>query len=87
MRYDSSPVADRDRITALPLDRIWTVGFGALHDYSESLRIGFAFNWADLGRASLDTPNVKGRYAKNQVYLFNVSFQLKDLPWARKLTL
>ena len=87
VRYDSSPVADRDRLALLPLDRIWTVGFGALHDYSESLRIGFAFNWADLGRASLDTGSVKGRYEKNQVFLFNVSFRIKDLPWAGKLTL
>jgi len=86
VRYDSSPVADRDRLALLPLDRIWTVGFGALHAYSENLRIGFAMNWADLGRASLDTTNVKGRYAKNQVFLFNVSFQIKDLPWAGKLS-
>ncbi len=63
------------------------LGFGALHDWSENLRIGFALNWADLGRASVDTANVKGRYKKNDVFLFNVSFQLKDLPWAGKLML
>ena len=44
-------------------------------------------NWADLGRASVDTDFVKGRYKKNDVFLFNVSFQLKDLPWAGKLML
>lgn len=86
VRYDSSPVKDKNRLAALPLDRVWTVGVGTLHQWSEHLRIGFAFNWLDLGRARLETGSVRGRYQNNNLYLFNVSIQMRDLPWAGKLT-
>ena len=75
-----------DIIGFLALDRVWVMGFGALHQWSENLRIGYSFNWADLGRAPLDTDFVKGRYKDNDIYLFNVSFQMKNLPWAGALS-
>ena len=43
------------------------------------------FNWSDLGLVSLSTSNVKGSYKKNDVYLFNVGLQMKNLPWAGSL--
>jgi long-chain fatty acid transport protein len=87
LRYDSSPVSDNNRLAFLPSDRIWTVAFGTLHNWSENLRLGFAFQYSDLGRANLQNEAVKGRYEKNDLILFNVSIQLKNLPWAGKLQL
>jgi long-chain fatty acid transport protein len=92
VRYDSSALKDSDRTAALPVDRVWTLGMGGLYDWSENLRIGFSFVWADLGDAPLtnDPPNangVKGKYRRNDLFLFGVSFDWKKLPWSGKATL
>jgi long-chain fatty acid transport protein len=86
LRYDSSALKDKNRTTALPVDRLWTFGVGGLYDYSEKLKIGLAFSWTNLGSASVNNPTVKGKYTRNEVFLFNVSFNWKKLPWSGRGT-
>ena len=43
-RHDSSALKTSDPTTALPVDRLHTLGVGALYDYSENLRLGFSFS-------------------------------------------
>lgn len=85
-RYDSSALKDRYRTTALPVDRVWTLGVGGLYDYSEKLQIGLAFSWANLGSAPVNNPSVKGKYSRNEVFLFGVTLNWKKLPWSGRGT-
>ncbi len=85
-RYDSSALKDRNRTTALPVDRVLTFGVGGLYDYSEKLKIGLAFSWSNLGNAPVNNPTVKGKYSRNEVFLFNVSLNWKKLPWSGRGT-
>jgi len=87
LRYDKSALKDSDRTAALPIDRAWTLGVGGLYDWSEKLRIGFNFVWADLGNAPLNNTTVKGKYRRNDLFLFGLSFDWKKLPWSGKATL
>ena len=85
-RYDSSALKDGNRTTALPVDRIWTFAVGGLYDYSEKLKIGLAFSWSNLGEAPVNNATVKGKYSRNEVFLFNVSLNWKKLPWSGRGT-
>ena len=62
--------------------RQWSVGVGALHHYSEKLRIGLSFQWTSLGNASVNTANVKGDYKSNEMLLFGATMAWKKLPWS-----
>ena len=62
-------------------------GAGALHDWSENLRLGFSFVWADLGPAKVRTDFVEGQYKSNSLFLFGVSLMWKQLPWSGSATL
>ena len=84
-RYDSSALKDSDRTTAFPIDRQWSLGVGALHRYSEKLRIGLSFQWTDLGRARVtsdDVDKVHGHYKANDLFLFGVNLAWTKLPWS-----
>jgi long-chain fatty acid transport protein len=85
-RYDSSALKDTNRTTMLPVDRVWTLAAGGLYDYSEKLKIGFAFSWSNLGSAPVNNARVKGKYRRNEVFLFNVSLNWKKLPWSGRGT-
>ncbi len=85
-RYDSSALKDTNRTTALPVDRLWTLGVGGLYDYSEKLKIGLAFSWTSLGSAPVNNTRVKGKYTSNDLFLFNVSLNWKKLPWSGRGT-
>ncbi len=87
LRYDSSALKDSQRTTAFPIDRTYTLGVGGLYDWSENLRLGFSFNWVDLGKAPVNDAFVKGKYRDNDLYMFGVSLQWKKLPWSGKATL
>jgi long-chain fatty acid transport protein len=87
VRYDKSALKDSDRTAALPIDRLWTLAVGALYDWSEKLQIGFNFVWADLGSAPLNNTTVKGKYRRNDLFLFGLSFDWKKLPWSGKAML
>jgi long-chain fatty acid transport protein len=85
-RYDSSALKDSNRTTALPVDRMWTLGIGGLYDCSEKLKVGLAFSWSDLGNAPVNNPTVSGKYSRNDLFLFNVSLNWKKLPWSGRGT-
>jgi len=85
-RYDSSALKNRYRTTVLPVDRVWTFGIGGLYDYSDKLKIGLAFSWANLGQAPVNNTNVKGNYRSNDIFLFGVSLNWKKLPWSGRGT-
>ncbi len=87
VRYDSSALKDADRTTGFPIDRVWTLGVGGLYDWSEKLRIGLSFVWTDLGKAPANTSFVKGKYRRNDVFLFGFSAHWKKLPWSGKAIL
>jgi long-chain fatty acid transport protein len=86
-RYDSSALKDGDRTTAIPSDRVWSLGVGGLHDWSENLRLGFSFLWTSLGDAPVDTNFVDGKYRRNDLFLFGLNLSWKKLPWSGKATL
>jgi long-chain fatty acid transport protein len=85
-RYDSSALKKTNRTTALPVDRTWTFGVGGLYDFSEKLKLGFGFQWLNLGSAAVNNPRVKGKYTSNDIFLFNVSLNWKKLPWSGRGT-
>jgi long-chain fatty acid transport protein len=85
-RYDSSALKDKNRTTALPIDRLWTLGVGGLYDYSEKLKIGLAFSWTSLGNAPVNNTSVKGKYSRNDLFLFNVTLNWRKLPWSGRGT-
>ncbi len=87
VRYDSSALRDADRTTAFPIDRQISVGVGALHHYSEKLRIGLSFQWTSLGNASVQNDRVHGDYRDNDMFLFGVTLAWKKLPWSGRGTL
>ncbi|MBW2715662.1 MAG: outer membrane protein transport protein [Deltaproteobacteria bacterium] len=85
-RYDSSALKDKDRTVFLPVDRTLTVGVGALYDYSDTMKIGFALTWANLGTAPVNNASVKGKYTRNELFLFGVTLNWKKLPWSGRGT-
>jgi len=86
-RYDSSALKDKDRTTSFPIDRVWTLGVGTRWDYSENTQLGFSFGWVNLGKARVDTANVKGKYRSNDLYIFGLHVNFKRLPWSGRATL
>jgi long-chain fatty acid transport protein len=85
-RYDSSALKDSDRTTAFPIDRQWSLGVGVLHQYSEKLRVGFSFQWTDLGKAPVDNDRVSGEYKSNDLFLFGITLAWSELPWSGRGT-
>jgi long-chain fatty acid transport protein len=85
-RYDSSALKDSDRTTAFPIDRQWSLGVGALHQYSEKLRVGVSFQWTDLGKAPVDNDRVSGKYKSNDLFLFGITLAWSELPWGGRGT-
>jgi hypothetical protein len=77
-----APLQDGDRTVALPMDRVWNLGVGATHHYSENLDISHSFVWSDLGDATVANNFVVGHYRKNDLYLLGISLAWKKLPWS-----
>lgn len=79
--YDSSPVKNRHRNAALPVDRQLRYAIGTLHDYSEETQLGFAFEFADLGEARIRNAALRGKYDRNFVLFWSLNVHWKGLPW------
>ena len=82
IHYDSSPVSKSDRITAFPIDRQFRYAVGALYDWSEFTRLGFSFEYVDLGDAQIRSTFVRGSYTENDLYFLTVNVGWRKLPWA-----
>ena len=88
LSYDSSALNTSDRLAALPIDEQWRFGVGTVHDWSESTRIGLAFEYLNLGRGRIDQPSsLIGKYKRNEIFFFVVNVNFAKLPWDGKLTL
>ena len=62
--YDTSPVRDRQHnLPDMPSDRQWRFSAGAVHDWSERVKIGLNYTYADYGRSPIDASNAFGRLA------------------------
>jgi len=75
--YDTSPVSDGNRTADLPLDRQIRYAVGVQHQYSESMTLGGAFEYIDLGDAKIDSDNLRGDYQDNRVFAFAVNMGYK----------
>ncbi len=84
--YDTSSFANKDRITALPIDDQIRVAIGAQHDLSETLTLGLSFVYINLGRGEVRTPTVRGDYDRNHAFVFGLTLAFDRLPWSGKLT-
>jgi long-chain fatty acid transport protein len=78
--YDSSALKNKNRTAALPIDEQHRLGFGAVHQLSEKLRVGVSFEWVHLGKGKVRTPALRGSYGRNELFFvgFNVNWGIKS---------
>jgi len=84
--YDTSALRNRDRTTALPIDRQIRVAFGLQRQLSPSSSLALSFLYANLGQAEVRTPNVRGDYDDNELFLVGLALNFKELWWSGRLT-
>jgi long-chain fatty acid transport protein len=78
--YDSSALKNKNRTAALPIDEQHRLGFGAVHQLSEKLRVGVNFVWLHLGAGKIRTPGLRGSYERNDIFFlgFNVNWGVES---------
>jgi long-chain fatty acid transport protein len=78
--YDSSALKNKNRTAALPIDEQHRLGFGAVHQVSEKLRVGVNFVWLHLGAGKIRTPGLRGSYERNDIFFlgFNVNWGVES---------
>jgi long-chain fatty acid transport protein len=78
--YDSSALKNKNRTAALPIDEQHRLAFGAVHQLSESIRVGINFVWVHLGAAKVRTPALRASYERNDLFFvgFNVNWGVKS---------
>lgn len=80
--YDSSPVEDKYRTIDLPMDRQIRYAFGGTYEYSKEITFGAAYEFVDLGSASVNqdgllAKNITGDFGTNDVHIFNINMNYK----------
>ena len=75
--YDTSPVDSDDRTPDLPIDRQIRYAVGAQYEWSETLTIGGAFEYADYGDADISNPLLVGDYSRNEIFFFGINASWK----------
>jgi long-chain fatty acid transport protein len=75
--YDTSPVDAEDRTADMPIDRQIRYNIGTQYEKSETLTIGCAFEYADLGDAEINSSTLKGSYKNNDVMALIINFNWK----------
>lgn len=76
--YDSSPSDASNRSPDLPFDRNFRYAAGVQYDWSKNLTLGLAYEFIDLGSASINKEgflrgNLVGDYGTNHVNVVNVN--------------
>lgn len=75
--YDSSAVDAEHRSPSLPVDRQLRFAAGVQYDANRDYTIGFAYEYANLGSASVDTTRrtgtLQGDYQSNSLNVFNLT--------------
>jgi len=79
--YDTSPVDTEDRTADMPIDRQIRYTIGAQYEKSQTLTIGGAFEYADLGDGKINNSSplngLKGSYKNNDLFAFVINFNWK----------
>ena len=75
--YDTSPVSENDRTPDLPMDRQIRVAIGAQHEWSETVTVGAAFEWANYGSAPINNTLLIGDYSRNDLFFFTINVNWK----------
>jgi long-chain fatty acid transport protein len=65
--YDSSPIEDEDRVVQLPMSEMWRFGVGGQWDWTESLKLGFAYELGWMGNLDVDQFRQVGNQVFNRV--------------------
>jgi long-chain fatty acid transport protein len=84
MSYDTSPVKNKDRHPAFPLDRQLRYSVGVQHQWTETVNVGMAFEYADYGRAKIRytknaSGDVLGEFSDNDLFFlaFNLNWKAR----------
>jgi long-subunit fatty acid transport protein len=85
--YDSSALKNKNRTAALPIDEQHRVGFGAVHQLSENLRVGASFAWVHLGAGKIRTPALRGSYGRNDLFFFGFNVNWGVESWREQFGL
>ena len=76
--YDTSPVSAGERSAYLPMDRQVRYAVGAQYQWNESMSIGGAFEYVDLGDARINDPAfLTGKYEDNRLFMFALNLGYK----------
>lgn len=75
--FDSSPVDSEDRTPDMPIDRQIRYATGVQYQWSESLNIGGALEFIDMGDAEIDRPFLKGEYSENYIVYVGLNVNWK----------
>jgi len=76
--YDSSAVSEANRSPLLPVDQQFRLGVGVQYDVTADYRLGFAYEWASLGSAAIDSTRgplsgtLQGDYQTNTLNVFSL---------------
>jgi long-chain fatty acid transport protein len=71
--YDTNPVDKKDRTADLPVDRQIRYAFGARYAVKDSLTVGGYINYADLGKARIESDDFGGEYKNNSLLGISVN--------------
>ena len=84
--YDTSVLRNRDRTTALPIDRQLRVALGLQRALTPSTSLALSFVYANLGQGEVRTANVRGDYDDNELFVVGMALNFKELWWSGQLT-
>ncbi len=75
--YDTSPVSENDRTPDIPIDRQIRVAIGAQYEWSETVTVGAAFQYANYGSAPINNTLLIGDYSRNDLFFFAINANWK----------
>ena len=75
--YDTSPVSNKDRESWLPSDRQIRLAIGAQHQMTETLKIGGALEYIDLGESKIRSDTLRGDYTDNRAIAVSLNMNYK----------
>jgi long-chain fatty acid transport protein len=81
LSFDSSALRTADRTPALPIDKQWRWGIGGTYAWGEGKKVGYAFQYTNLGDAKIENAALKGKYKNNEIFFFVMTLNFETLPW------
>jgi long-chain fatty acid transport protein len=76
--FDTSPLKNKQRGPALPLDQQYRIGTGVQYALNDRITLGAAYEYLNLGSADIDQSRplagtLQGDYKTNEIHFFNVT--------------